>query len=307
MKKALIIGLSGNFGSQMAKSLKNRGWEISALMRNPDKAPAWIESDEIIIGDATNKQQVLKASQHCDVIIFAASPAYHRWQQDLMGLLEPAVQAAEQLGIRILLPGNVYNYQPNLIMIDEQTTQAPITDKGELRVRVEQRLLDATKKGAKVTIIRAGDFLGENTHLSWLNFMLKKKGTGYRISFPHNQQHIHQWAYLPDLCANAVLLLEQAGDDFETWHDPGLKLQSQDWLDAFSTNKLTMQLGRFPWWLYKMLAYVNPTLKEIIKMNYLWRDNVLLNGDAMQQKLGEQLVSTPFTSVIENILINNKH
>ena len=50
-------------------------------------------------------------------------------------------------------------------------------------------------------------------------------------------------------------------------------------------------------------------LKEVVKMNYLWRDNVLLNGDALQQKLGEQMVSTPFTSVIENILIkkNTEH
>jgi len=306
MKKALIIGVSGNFGSQMAKSLKNRGWAISALMRNPAKAPAWITSDEIISSDASNKEDVIKASQNCDVIIFAANPAYHRWQQELMGLLEPAVQAAEQLEIRILLPGNVYNYHPKQKMIDEQTAQAPITDKGELRVRVEQRLFDATKKGAKVTIIRAGDFLGENTHQSWLNFMLKKKGTGYRLSLPHNQQHIHQWAYLPDVCDNAALLLEQAKDDFETWHDPGLKLQRQDWLDAFSANKLTVRLGRFPWWLYKMLAYVNPTLKEVVKMNYLWRENVLLNGEAMQQKLGKQMVSTPFTRVIDNILFK-KH
>lgn len=306
MMKALIIGLSGNFGSQMAKSLKDRDWTISALMRTPTKAPEWVTSDEIISGDANNKEEVLKASRHCDVIIFAASPAYHRWEQEFMGLLEPAIQVAEQLGIRILLPANVYNYQPKQKMIDEQTAQVPITNKGELRASLEQRLFDATKKGAKVTIIRAGDFLGENTHQSWLNFILKKEGTGYRLSLPHNQQHIHQWAYLPDVCDNTALLLEQAKDDFETWHDPGLKLQSQDWLDAFSANKLTVQLDRFPWWLYKVLAYFNPILKEVVKMSYLWRDNVLLNGDAMQQKLGKQMVSTPFTRIIDNILIK-KH
>ncbi|MFT6984941.1 MAG: hypothetical protein ACJAT7_000744 [Psychromonas sp.] len=43
-------------------------------------------------------------------------------------------------------------------------------------------------------------------------------------------------------------------------------------------------------------------VKEIIKMDYLWRDNVLLNGDAMQKKLGEKMVMTPFATVIKNIL-----
>jgi len=303
MKKALIIGLSGNFGLQMAKSLKHRGWAVTALMRNPEKAPKWINTKEIILGDAANKDDVLKASQGCDVIIFAATPAYHRWHQDLMGLLEPAVQAAEQLGLRLLIPGNVYNYHPSREMIDEHTEQLPITDKGELRVTVEQRLKSATEKGAKITIIRCGDFLGENTHFSWLSNILKQKGTSYRLSLPHNKQHVHQWAYLPDVCDNATLLLEQAQDDFETWHDPGLKLQSLDWQDAFSANKLSMHIARFPWWLYKILALFNPTVKEVVKMSYLWRDEVLLNGDAMQNKLGDKMVITPFSTVIKNILV----
>lgn len=302
MKRALIIGLSGNFGLQITKSLKEHNWAISALMRNPAKAPSWITAEEIVKGSALNKQALLTASQGCDVIIFAATPAYHRWQQELMELLEPAVQVAEQRGLRLLLPGNVYNYHPSQETINEQTTQKPITDKGQLRVAVEQRLKLAVENGAKITIIRCGDFLGENTHLSWLNFILKKKRKVYRLSLPHNEQHIHQWSYLPDVCDNTVLLLEQAQDDFETWHDPGLKLRRQDWQDAFAANKLALQITRFPWWLYKIVARFNPMVKEIIKMNYLWRDNVLLNGDAMQKKLGKKMVITPFATVIKNIL-----
>ena len=247
MKTALIIGITGNFGRQMALSLIQQGWKVQALMRDTTKAPDYLDQSTIFQGNANNKNDVLKAAQQADVLVYAVNPAYHRWHLEALQLLEPCLQAAEFLGLRVLFPGNVYNYQPQQMLIDEDNEQTSTTEKGVIRQKMEQRLFKASQQGAKVMIIRAGDFIGPDMRLSWTEHMLKQKKSHWQVSMPHNNSHTHFWSYLPDICANATLLLEQAELDFEVWHDCGLALKTSDWQQAFNANvckpKLLTSLG----------------------------------------------------------------
>ncbi|HET8903035.1 MAG TPA: NAD(P)H-binding protein, partial [Saccharospirillum sp.] len=149
MKTALIIGINGNFGSQMALALREQGWAIRALMRDPAKAPAWLKSEFVIKGNAQDDSAVLQAAQGVDLMVYAANPPYHRWPQEAMAMLEPAVKAAEQLKLQLLFPGNVYVYAPQAAPIDEQVSMNPPTDKGLIRQQMEQRLQRASEQGAR--------------------------------------------------------------------------------------------------------------------------------------------------------------
>ena len=108
MKTALIIGITGNFGGQMAQTLLQNGWQIRSLMRDRSKAPSWLPSSQIYIGSAQDENAVLRASQGVNLVVYAANPAYHRWHEEAMLTLEPTVRVAERLKLRILFPGNVY-------------------------------------------------------------------------------------------------------------------------------------------------------------------------------------------------------
>ncbi|MBT5332035.1 MAG: NAD(P)H-binding protein [Porticoccaceae bacterium] len=306
MKKALVIGITGNFGYQMALSLQNRGWGIKALMRDPAKAPSWLSAQQIVSGSAYNKEDIEAAAKDCDLILYAANPAYHRWHQEALQMLEPSVQHAEKNGLRILLPGNVYNYSPSNELIDEFQQQHPPTDKGEIRRKMELRLKQASKNGAAVTIVRAGDFIGPNMHMGWLDSILKQKRDGYLLSIPHDEDHVHFWSYLPDLCENTVSILENSVDVFETYHDPGLKLSRADWESAFSANGLKLRIRPLPWPLFKVIGIFSPIVKEILKMRYLWREPVLLNGEKMRSLLAEELKSTEFSLVISELFQTNR-
>lgn len=302
MKTALIIGINGNFGSQMAQELTSRGWRIRALLRDSGKAPSWIEQEQIYTGQAQNYQDVAQAAHGCDLIVYAANPAYHLWQQQALAMLEPSARIAAELRIRLLFPGNVYVYSPARHKIAESSPMTAINNKGEIRIAMEQRLAEAHRQGAQITIVRGGDFLSEHIVFGWQNQMLKSTSSGFQLTIPHDRNHYHYWSYLPDLCANTAKLIEQAQSDFELWHDPGLVLSSHDWQQAFSDNQILLRIKSYPWWLLSLLTPFNPLIREVLKMRYLWRNPLILDGRKMQEKLGNQLQSTPFSLVMTNII-----
>lgn len=307
MKTALIIGITGNFGSQMALALTQHGWKVKALMRDTTMAPDYLDKSSIFQGNANNKGDVLKAAQQADVLVYAVNSAYHRWHLEALPMLESCLQVAESLGLRVLFPGNVYNYQPQQTLINENDEQTSLTQKGVIRQKMEQRLFKASQQGAKVMIVRAGDFIGPKMKSGWLEHILKQKKNYWQVSMPHNNTHTHFWTYLPDLCLNATRLLEQAEHNIEIWHDPGLALKTSDWQQAFNTNGAQTKITVFPWVIFKIIALFSAELRAVIKMRYLWQEHVVLDGQKMKNKLAQQWVSTPFKDILAKITDSTKY
>lgn len=140
MKTALILGISGNFGAQMAMALHGANWQIRALVRDKSKAPNWISSENVWVGDASDEKAVEQAAAGVDLIVYGVNPTYDRWPQDALRLLEPSVRVAEKHNLRLLFPGNVYNFAPSSEPITENASMSPVTEKGVIRVNMEQRL-----------------------------------------------------------------------------------------------------------------------------------------------------------------------
>lgn len=303
MKTALIIGINGNFGAQMALALREQGWSIRALMRDPAKAPGWLEAKAIVKGSAQDEAAVSGAAKGVDLLVYAANPPYHRWPQEAMAMLEPAVKAAEQLKLQLVFPGNVYVYAPQAAPIDEQVSMSPPTEKGVIRQRMEQRLQQATERGARVLVVRAGDFIGPNTTMTWLDLMTSVKGKKVTLKLPHDGQHVHYYSYLPDLCTNAAQLLNEPLQDWEVFHDPGLALSKADWQSAFQQLGVPLKVSVFPWWALKLAALFSPLLREVIKMRYLWQQPVVMNGDKLIQRLGSNRQSTALPVIIRQALL----
>ncbi|EAR08344.1 SDR family oxidoreductase [Reinekea blandensis] len=299
MKTALIIGINGNFGRHMASALRAQGWQIRALMRTPSKAPDWLDVQSIIAGDARDASSVERAAEGVDLLVYAANPPYHRWHQDAMAMLEPAVQAAETRKLQLLFPGNVYAYAPQTNPIDEGTTVNPPTDKGAIRVQMEARLQQAASRGARVLILRAGDFIGPDTEWTWLDLTAKVGARAVQMRFPHNEEHHHYWSYLPDLCANAALLLKEPLGDFEVFHDPGLSLTRADWRQAFAERQISVRESSFPWWGLWLARLASPLMREVWKMRYLWQQPVLMDGRRLITTLGDRRQQTRLADVID--------
>lgn len=57
----------------------------------------------------------------------------------------------------------------------------------------------------------------------------------------------------------------------------------------------------FPWWLVKMAAPFNATLREMVEMHYLWRLPVRLRNDKLVDFLGAE-PHTPLDSAVYQTL-----
>jgi len=134
---------------------------------------------------------------------------YRRWSKLVLPMLDNTVAAASAVGATIVLPGTIYNFDPDALpVLTEESPQHPVTRKGAIRVEMERRLLAASKNGTRVLIVRAGDFFGPKAGNNWFSQGLVKPGKPVTaISNPGRRGVGHQWSYLPDVARTVIELL----------------------------------------------------------------------------------------------------
>src|SRR5215475_5051543 len=177
---ALVLGATGGIGGQVAKVLLARGWKVRALHRQPDTLPAERKTSGLqwLRGDAMSATDVARAASGVSVIVHAVNPpGYRNWGKLVLPMLDNTIAAAQANGARIVLPGTVYNFGPDVLpTIHEDSPQNPLTAKGKIRAEMERRLRAAAAAGCKVLIVRAGDFFGPSAVNNWFSQGLVKPG-----------------------------------------------------------------------------------------------------------------------------------
>jgi len=169
--RILVLGAAGRLGHKAAETFRDAGWIVTSLMRpgGAARAPAHTTVLEI---DALDHAAVGKAARGVDVVLHALNPPYTDWARLALPLAYSAVAAAETAGATLLFPGNLYNYgSPLPPVIDENTPMRPSSRKGQLRVAIEDRLMEAAERGVRTIILRAGDFYGGGPG-SWFDLVL---------------------------------------------------------------------------------------------------------------------------------------
>ncbi|HZC18002.1 MAG TPA: NAD(P)H-binding protein [Caulobacteraceae bacterium] len=303
-KTALVIGATGSFGGHAAQALLKRGWTIRALARNPEavaqkagpRAPIeWVK------GDAMNPADVLTAAEGADVIVHGANPpGYRNWRGLAIPMLRSTIAAAISVGARIVFPGNVYNFAPDSGgHIAEDAPQAPATRKGRIRVEMETMLRVASVEGARVLVVRAGDYFGPAAPSSGLGWMATRGGGRVRSVYAPGPADVgHAWAYLPDLAETTARLLDRQADlaDFDVFHLAGHWLERADELAA-SIRRVTgdpkLPLRPFPYPMVYALSPFVETFRELLEMRYLQRKPIGLDNAKLVAFLG----SEPHTSL----------
>lgn len=90
MKRVLILGGSGRFGRHAAAAFTNAGWDAQTFDRRKD--------------------DLIRASEGCDVIVAAWNPAYPDWEVQVPELHRRVIAAAKASGASVIVPSNVYVY-----------------------------------------------------------------------------------------------------------------------------------------------------------------------------------------------------
>lgn len=172
-RMALVLGATGGIGGETAAALLARGWKVRALNRKAGEGARHVglEAVEWVRGDAMHAEDVLRAARGAQLIVHAVNPpGYRDWDKLVLPMLENSLQAARTADARLVLPGTIYNYGLDAFpVLSEDSPQHPHTRKGQLRVAMERRMEEEAARGARVLIVRAGDFFGPRSGNNWFS------------------------------------------------------------------------------------------------------------------------------------------
>lgn len=310
-KTALVLGATGGIGGEVARQLRDEGWEVRGLKRGL-QATTLRDGITWIAGDAMNREEVMAAAQGCSVIVHAVNPpGYRHWADLVLPMLENTIAAATVQGATVVLPGTVYNYGPDAFPeLREESPQHPQTRKGAIRVELERRLRLATTQGVRAIVVRAGDFFGPKPGNSWFSQGLVKPGRAVAaVNLPGRADIGHQWSYLPDVARTMVELLarRESLESFAVFHMAGhWDADGRQMAEAIRRvvarrNGSAPRLRAFPWWLVGLASPFVATFRELREMRYLWQEPIRMSNGKLKSVLGEE-PHTPLDQAVESTL-----
>ncbi len=309
--KVLVLGATGGIGGEVARQLRDAGWQVQALQRGLTQSSEPREGILYLRGDALNRADVMHAARGCCVLVHAVNPpGYRRWSEWVLPMIDNTIAAALKEGATIVLPGTVYNYGPDAFpLLTEDAPQRPLTRKGKIRVELEQRLLAATQQGARAIVLRAGDFFGAQTANSWFSQGIIKPGQAVkRINLPGDPGVGHQWSYLPDVAQTMVQLLNvrERLAPFSSFHMAGHWDADGTQMAAAIARCVEQNGGQatqraFPWWLMRLASPFVVTLRELMEMRYLWQQPLRMDNRRLLAVLGTE-PHTPLALAVEATL-----
>jgi len=296
-RTALVLGATGGIGGELMRQMLADGWQVRALTRG--EPPSSNDGVHWQRGDAMSRSDVMAAAKGCTVIVHAVNPpGYRNWGELVLPMLDNTIAAAIKEHATIVLPGTVYNYGPDAFpIVDEEAPQHPLTRKGAIRVELENRLQQASTQGAKVLIVRAGDFFGPQAGNTWFAQGLVKPGQPVRtVQYPGKEGVGHQWSYLPDVARTMLQLLNvshtlpafarfhMAGH----WDHDGRQMTAAITRAVLQSGKPAPAIRRFPWWLMSLASPFVATLRELREMRYLWQTPLQMDNTSLLAVLGKE-------------------
>jgi nucleoside-diphosphate-sugar epimerase len=309
---ALVLGATGGIGGEVARLLLASGWRVHALNRKADDLAAANRTSGVVWvqGDAMSAADVVAAASGQSVIVHAVNPpGYRNWGKLVLPMLDNTIAAARAHDARIVLPGTVYNFGPDALPNPhEDSPQNPVTAKGRIRAEMERRLRTAAAAGAKVLIVRAGDYFGPSAANNWFSQALVKPGKPVtKITYPGLRGVGHQWAYLPDVAETMVRLLEKSDqlEAYAVFHMTGhWDADGAEMIDAIRriAGNANIKVAAMPWGLMRLLSPVVPLFRELAEMRYLWRIPVKMGSKRLQSVLGAE-PHTPLDAAVRSTLL----
>lgn len=296
MKRAIVVGATGGTGAAITEELIQRGIHTIIFGRSRQKleqlavrlgSPHHLQ---IAVGDAFQSEDIIAASQDVDVMFHCANVPYNEMESRLIPLGESVMEAAEHLGLKVVVIDGIYPYgRRQMKEVTEEHPKQPHTRKGKTRLAYEHMLFSSKWRTAQVMIVRLPDYYGPTANqASYLGSTLEAIAEGKMAFFIGNMKTPREYIYLPDA---AVMIVELASRDNtyrQNWNIPGAGVISGKEIvriaqQAAGTAKPVIALGKTG---LSLLGLVVPVMKEIVEMLYLTEEPLLLSKKKYETNIG---------------------
>jgi nucleoside-diphosphate-sugar epimerase len=297
---------TGAIGLATLNALRRRGEPVRMVNRS---GTAPVPDDvEILGGDASDPGFATAAAQGAQVVYQTLNPPYHQWVELFPALQAGVLAAAQATGARLVSMENVYMYgRPAGQPLTETRPYAAHTKKGQLRARMARELLAAHQAGnVQVAIGRASDYFGPRggaqSNLGDRVFPAALAGRTATVMGDPDQPHTY--TYIPDIGEGLAVLGEHPDTPGEVWHlpnDPQTRTTRQlvDTIYQLAGHPKTKLRGT-PVLLLRALGVVNPTVRELVELQYEFQEPFIVDSSKIATKLGVN--ATPLEQALADTL-----
>ncbi|MFI0370636.1 NAD-dependent epimerase/dehydratase family protein [Actinomadura sp. 1N219] len=306
-----VIFGTGAIGLATLDALRRRGHHVRMINRS---GHASVPADvEIIGGDARDPDFTTAAAHGATVLYQTLNPPYPQWTAQFPALQTGVLAAAQATGARLVSMENVYMYgRPAGHPLTEDRAHDAHTRKGRLRGQMAAELLAAHDAGrVQVAIGRASDYFGPRggaqSNLGDRVFPAALAGkTATTLGDPDQP---HTYTYIPDIGEGLAVLGEHPDAPGQVWHLPNDP-------DTRTTRAIVETIYRcagrprtkhrtIPPLLLRAIALTNPTVRELLEMQYQFDEPFIVDSSKIATKLG--LTATPLDQAITDTLATYRH
>jgi nucleoside-diphosphate-sugar epimerase len=231
--------------------------------------------------DATDAVQLAGLAKGADAIFMCAMAAYHRWPTDFFPIMDGTVRAAEQVGAKLLVAGNVYGYGAGAMSpLTPDLEPDPTSRKGTTRHIMWQRALRSSVPAIEV---RASDYLGKGAVTYFSLLALPSLLKNEPVSFLGDLDVAHAWSFTRDTARTLVAALRYTGEWGRAFHVPSQSASVRELVRRFA---VALKID-----VPNLLRLTSADLDgigfgEAIEMAYLFEKQLLLDASDTEKLLG---------------------
>lgn len=303
MKKALVLGATGNMGSELIYELVNRGVEVTAFARSVDHLEKLFGTHpvKLVPGDVFKLEDLERAAEDVDVVFHAIGIPYPEWEDKQPILLDNILEMVKKKNAKLAMVDNIYAYgRSQGELVTEETKKNPHTKKGKIRLELENR---AKQSGVPLLIAHFPDFYGPHATNTLLDYTFQGMIQNKKTRYIGNQSIAREFIYTPDGAKAIVELALQNRFEGGHWNIPGAgTITGTDIISI--VRQLTGYEKKVSTVSKKMIRFLgifSPFMKEFTEMFYLNEDPVVLNGEKYEREIGP-IPKTPYKVGIEQSL-----
>jgi nucleoside-diphosphate-sugar epimerase len=287
-----VIFGTGAIGLAALDALRRRG-ETARLVNRSGHARV-PDDVEVVGGDARDPAFTTEVTHGAGVIYQTLNPPYAEWTAQFPLLQAGVLAAAEGAGARLVSMENVYMYgRPAGRVLTEDLAYDAHTTKGQLRGRMARDLLAAHDAGrVEVAIGRASDYFGPHggAQSNLGDRVFPAALTGRTANVLGDPDHPHTYTYVPDIGEGLVVLGEHPDAPGQVWHlpnDPDTR-STRQLVDIVyrQAGQTRGKLRRLPPVVLSALGLVNPTMRELVEMQYQFEEPFIVDSSKIANKLG---------------------
>ncbi|MFE3442782.1 NAD-dependent epimerase/dehydratase family protein [Nocardia sp. NPDC059180] len=305
MTLSVVVG-AGGVGTITAQLLADAGHEVRLITRS-GSGP---QDTQIacIAADATDTGRLIELTTGAQTLFNCAAPPYHRWRTELPPLFRALLRTAEATGAGYVMLGNLYGYGAPGKPMTEDLPMAPNSVKGRLRAQAWQEALAAHEAGrARVTEVRASDFLGRGAQSNFGIMVVPKVIAGKAALFPADLDAEHSWTGTSDAARALIAVSEDERAWGRAWHVPTNPPVSPRQLAtrlALIAGAPAAKLRRMPGWMLRAAGLASPIVRELPEVQYQLQRPFVLDSTLTEQTFG--LRPTSLTEILRDMTITHR-